>query len=54
MDDDDDRWYATWKFVADRGVVTRPDLLSEFGHLMWDSEALSNQQESEQAGAYNP
>jgi len=38
MDDDDDRWYATWKFVADRGEVTRPELASEFGHLMWASE----------------
>lgn len=38
MDDDDDRWYATWKFVLDRGEVTRSDLATEFGHLMWASE----------------
>jgi len=30
MDDDEARGYATWKFVADRGRVTREELISEF------------------------
>lgn len=39
MDDDDDRWYAIWRFISDRGEVTRPILAAEFGHLLWESEA---------------
>ncbi|MCW1885436.1 hypothetical protein OKA04_11910 [Luteolibacter flavescens] len=31
MDDDEARWLATWKFVEDRGRVTRAELLAEFG-----------------------
>ena len=30
MDDDDDRWRATWKFVADRKSVSRDELTREF------------------------
>ncbi len=30
MDDDDDRWLATWKFVADRKRVSRDELTKEF------------------------
>ena len=35
MDDIDDRWYAVWKFVADRGEVDRQELAAEFSHLCW-------------------
>lgn len=30
MDDDDARWLATWKFVADRKSVSRDELIKEF------------------------
>jgi len=30
MDDNDNRALATWKFVADRGGVTREEILEEF------------------------
>ena len=30
MDDDDSRFLATWRFVADRGTVTRAEILAEF------------------------
>ena len=42
-DDDDDRWYSIWAFVAERGKVAREALAAEYGHLCWEQQTRPNQ-----------